>query len=202
MDTRGDRVDTTETGDERGALRGGIKPRFWMERGTHELWPNRGGRGYSGWPGANSYNSEIPLGWEYLTPPVYSPPWWDTTSPRPTAELEGKPLWRDGKFFDGKDYFIVAWGAYFRPAWALRSQGYRISCDFGPGADSMAPCEHKVVREHQGVRGAYITRSIPNLGEITKEGEAAREFSKSAELVLRYQGLWGGWIGVTQIKRI
>jgi len=191
IDTRGDKVDTTDTGDERGALRGGIKPRFWMERGTHELWPNSGGRGYSGWPGNNSFNSQVPSAWEYLTPPVNTPPWWNTNSIRLTDEqfkaLQNKPLWRDGKFFEAEDFFIGGWRAFFRPAWVLRSEGYRISFDFGPGQDSMAPSEHKVAREHKGVGGAYITRSIPNMGEIGKE------FSKSAELVLRYQGLWGGW---------
>jgi len=188
IDTRGDKVDTTDVGDVRGALRGGIKPRFWMERGTHELWPNRGGRGYSGWPGSvNASSSQVPFGWEHLTDPVDTPPWWDTTSPQPTDALTGKPMWRDGHFVGAEDFFVGGWHAYFRPAWRLLSQGYRISWDNGPGDDGLSPNEHKVVREHNGIGGAYITHSIPNLGEVGKE------FSKSAELILRYEGLWGGW---------
>lgn len=178
IDTRGDKVEILNVGAELGPLRGGAKPKFWMEGGGNELWPNRGGRGYSGWPGVGGSGPDGPASIsEHLTP---------LDSPL-NASSENNPNYRDGQVFRGADVPLFGFGPKFRPPWILHGQGYRVSYDFGPGTDSFGLNEHKVVRGHNGSKGAYVTRSIPNLGEVTKE------FSKSAELVLRYRGLWGGW---------
>ncbi len=183
IDTRGEQVDVMEIGSEAGPLRGGIKPRFWMEGGTHELWPNRGGRGYSGWPGIGASNSEVPSLWQPLSP---------LDSPLDSAS-QNNPNHGDGRIFDGKGWWVFGFATKFRPGWILPGYGYRISFDFGGGEEWDDLNEHKVVRGHQGSKGAYITRSIPNLGEITRPKGVTRESSPAAELVLRYRGLWGGW---------
>lgn len=184
IDARGDKLDTTDIGDELGSLRGGRKPRFWMEGGTHELWPNSGGRGYSGWPGMSASNSQIPALWKALSP---------LDSPLDPLLSENKPNFRDGRVFDGNGFWVFGYATKFRPGWILSSHGYRISFDFGGGEEWDDLNEHKVVRGHRGSKGAYITRSIPNLGEISRPDGAIRESSQAAELVLRYRGFWGGW---------
>jgi hypothetical protein len=163
----------------------GTRVVLYMENGTNELWPNSGDRGYGGWPASNEsgrISATKRVDWRNGPDATC----WQRLQ-QGNAEREGWPNFRDGKHFEGHGWGPVGYSAFFRPAWENRSGGFRISYDFGGGEDGDELNEHKTVREHRGEAGEYVTRDVPNLGEVGYANGV------EAQILLSYGGLWGGW---------